>query len=365
MPQCSEFITLERQCTRDAVEGTLCTGHHAKHLKREQDAGPIRQGGCSAILTNGTRCKSFAQEGATICSMHHRVAENKRINRERLTEQNRIINERSQTFINAGLRWTLCLQLLLTEWRDNQLDSRVFWQVARRVTYNQGGTEAEMITFYENIRFMDVLPYLQPQGNQEPEAQPPTQSVLQRIATDTQNVHTGEVARQTKRMTDLLLTQVVPKDQNTMKLITRKFTKFCNIERMTDLLTVLTDMNLWYEKEMCIMQADALYRRMLDAVVAKIEASSLKKDLYKRAYEEATESVGMCCQGHLSRLVNIFSGFDSEFTSPSSTKELLQNKLAQIASEDWIHDEKIKNARQTLSELAIPREEWDEWIAAF
>ena len=361
MPQCSEFITPHSQCTRDAVEGARCTGHHAKHLKREQDAGPIRAGGCSAILTNGNRCKSFAQEGATICSMHHRVAENKRINRERLVEQNRIIDERSQTFINGGLAWRLCLQLLLTEWRNNdQLDSRIFWQVARKVAYAQGGTEEEIITFYEAIRFMDVLPYQQRQGQEEP-----FQSVLQRIATDTQNVHTGEVARQTKKLTDLLLTQVVPEDQNTMQLVTIKFSKFCQIERMTDLLTVLADMNLWYEKSMCITEGDTLYRRMLNAVVAKIEASPLKKDLYKRAYEEASESVGMCCQGHLSRLVNIFSGFDSEFMSPSSNKELLQNKLAQIASEDWIQEEKIKNARQALSELAIPREEWDDWIAAF
>ena len=360
MPQCSEFITLERQCTRDAVEGTRCTGHHAKYLKREEDAGPVHPGGCSAILTNGKRCKTFAQEGATLCSMHQRVAENARIRRERQAEERRVIDERSQTFINDGVPWRLCLQLLLTEWRNHGISGTVMWQGPRKVLQAQGGTEEELINFYENIRFMDVLPYQQVEQAEEGAG-----GLLQRLAKDTQNVHTKEVSSQTKKMTDLLLAQVVPEGQMTMQLVTIKFSKFCRIERMTDLLTVLADMNLWYEKPFCITEGDALYFRMLNAVVAKIEASPLKKDLYKRAYEEAKESVGMCCQGHLSRLVNIFSGFDSEFTSPASTKELLQDKLAQIASKDWILDEKIKNARQALSELEIPREEWDAWIEAF
>jgi len=360
MPQCSEFITLERQCSREAVQDTLCTGHHAKHLKREEDAGPVRQGGCSAILVNGKRCKCFAAEGATICSMHARVADNKRRSREALAEQNRIIDERSQTFINDGITWRLCLQLLLGEWREHLLPTRIFWGTVKKVVLAQGGTEDDMHDFYNTIRFMHVLPYQQPEG----EAQPQPLSVLQRIATDTQNVHTKEVSVQTQKMTDILLTQVVPDGQKTLQLVTVKFSKYCKIDRMTDLLAVLADMNLWYEKPTCIKEGDGLYRHMLNAVVAKIEASEQKRDLYRRAYEEATESVGMCCQGHLSRLVNIFSGFDSEFTSPASAKELLQDKMARIAAANSSAEEKIASAQDTLAELEIPREEWNAWIEA-
>jgi hypothetical protein len=359
MPQCSEFITLERQCTRDAVEGTFCTGHHAKHLKREEDAGPIRQGGCSAILVNGKRCKSFAAEGATICSMHARVADNKRRNREAMAEQNRIIDERSQTFINDGITWRLCLQLLLGEWREHLLPTRIFWGTVKKVVLAQGATEDDMHDFYNTIRFMHVLPYQQPAGEEVPVV-----GDLQRIASDTQNVHTKEVSAHTQKMTDLLLSQVIPDGQKTLQLVTVKFSKYCTIERMTDFIAVLADMNLWYEKPMCIKEGDYLYRCMLNAVVAKIEASEQKRDLYRRAYEEAMESVGMCCQGHLSRLVNIFSGFDSEFTSPASAKELLQNKMAQIAAANSSAEEKIANAQDTLAELEIPREEWNAWIEA-
>lgn len=358
MPQCSEFITLDRQCTRDAAEGTRCTGHHAKQLKREEDAGPVRQGGCSAILVNGQRCKSFAAEGATICARHARVAENARLRRERVAEENRIINERSQTFINDGIEWRLCLQLLLGEWREQQISSRLFWQISQKVTEAQGSTYQELDDFYNQIRFMTVLPYQQPEGPQ------PATNDLQRIATDTQNVHTKEVSSQTQKMTDILLRQVVPEGQKTLQMIIVKFSKYCKIDSMIELLTVIADMNVWYEKPTCIKEGDALYRHMLNAVVAKIEASPLKKDLYKRAYEEAIESVGMCCQGHLSRLVNIFSGFDSEFSSPTSNKHLLQDKMAQIAATDSSIEEKVASAQETLAELDIPREEWNTWIEA-
>ena len=360
MPQCSEFITLERQCTRDAVQGTLCTGHHAKHMKREEDAGPIRPGGCSSILTNGKRCKSFAAEGATICSMHARVAENKRLSRERLAEENRTIDERSQTFINDRIEWRLCLQLLLGEWREHLLPTRIFWGTVRKVVQAQGGTEDEMHDFYNTIRFMQVLPYQQPAG----EGQPQPLTDLHRIARDTQNVHTKEVSVQTQKMTDILLSHVVPDGQKTLQLLTVKFSKYCNIAHMTELLTVLADMNVWYEKSMCIKEGDRLYHHMLNAVVAKIEASEQKRELYRRAYEEAMESVGMCCQGHLSRLVNIFSGFDSEFTSPASAKELLQDKMARIAAANSSVEEKIASAQDTLVELQIPRDEWNAWIEA-
>ena len=363
MPQCSEFITLERQCIRDAADGnTLCIAHHAKHLKREQDAGPIRAGGCSAILTSGKRCKSFASEGETICSMHARVAENARRRRERVVEENRIIDERSQTFINDAINWRLCLQMLLSEWRDHLLPTRIFWATVRKVTEAQGATEDDMHNFYQHIRTMVVLPYQQAQGDANADVAPVGD--LQRIATDTQNVHTREVSAQTQKMTDILLAQVVPDGQKTLQLVTVKFSKYCKIDRMSNLLTVLADMNLWYEKATCIKEGDALYRRMLNAVVAKIESSDNKRDIYRRAYEEANESVGMCCQGHLSRLVNIFSGFDLEFTSPVSNKQLLQEKMAQIASANSSLEEKVAGAQETLLQLEIPREEWNAWIEA-
>ena len=358
MPQCIHYITLELQCSLEQIEGQeRCEKHHQKHLQREADAGPVRQGGCSAILVNGKRCKSFADDGNTICTRHARVAEAARQRREAKAREDVVIAQRVEVFQRDAIPWRLVMQIILGEWREDQIPTRVFWQVSRRVTEAQGATLDDMDEYYNHIRFMRILPYQQP-------ADAPVVGDLQRLASDRQNVHTKEVSELTTKLSDLLLQQTVPTDQRTLQMLTIKFSKLCNIERMGELLEVLNDMNLWYEKPSCMREGDTLYKRLLNATVTKIEESPHRNSLYKRAYEEAKESVGLCCQGHLSRLVNIFSGFDSEFTSPVSNREILQEKMARIAASDSSVEDKVREAQEILVELKIPAEEWTPWIEA-
>lgn len=357
MPQCSHYITLELQCNIDSLEGQeRCPKHHAQHVRKETQAGPIRQGGCRAICSNGKRCQTFANEGQPTCTRHANCEARAEMARNRLRQEDATIADRTQVFLDGAMEWRLCIQLLLGEWRENTITSRVFWQVSRKVTEAQGSTIDEMDEFYNTIRFMQILPY------QQPAARPVGE--LQRLAEDSQNVHTKEVSEQTEKLTNLLLAHPVPEGQRTLQLLTIKFSKLCRIDRMSQLLTTLSDINLWYEKSSCIKEGDALYRHLLNAVVSKIEASTSKAGLYRRAYEETSESVGLCCQGHLSRLINIFSGFDSEFSSPVSNREMLQDKIAHIASSQSSVEEKIRHATDVLIELSIAKEEWADWIGA-
>jgi len=357
--QCIHMVTTEIQCKIDRIDGEeRCRKHHAAHLKSEERAGPVKHGGCSAILTKGTRCKTFADEDG-LCRRHNEVKRKAAAQLERRREEDRLIEQRAAAYINGDIAWRLAIQLLLLEWRDALVTARVFWQVSEKVTLGQGSTIAEMENFYEQIRFMRILPFEQI----EAETIKPM-SELQKLATDTQNVHTKEVSSFTEKLTSLLLAQNVPEDQRTLQRIVGKFSKLCKIDRMKDLLEVLNDINMWYEKSTCITHGDWLYKKLLDAAVCKIEASEFKNALYKRAYEEAKESVGMCCQGHLSRIINIFSGFDSEFTSPVSAKELLQEKISSIAASDASYEDKIKEANIAFVELNIPKQEWSAWIDA-
>lgn len=357
MPQCCSFITRELQCTLDSIEGEeRCRKHHDQNVKREAAAGPVREGGCKAICSNKKRCTTFAVEGTTLCKRHEKCEATARAERERIAQQDITIGERARFFIDSAMEWRLCLQLLLTEWRENLIVSRVFWQITRKVVEAQGGTLDELDDFYNQIRFMQILPY------QQPFVRPVGE--LQRLAEDSQNVHTKEVSAQTQKMTDLLLAYPVPEGQRTLQKLSTKFGTFCHINQFSRMLQVLADVNIWYEKATCINEGDALYRRLLDAAVSKMDASPAKIALYKRAYEETAESVGLCCQGHLSRLINIFSGFDSEFSSPVSKKELLQEKIAQIAASEVSTEDKIRQATDTLVELDIPKEEWTPWIEA-
>ena len=357
MPTCIHQITASHTCHLNAIQdGNRCPKHTDYMLKREQKAGPIKKGGCSIILTNGTRCQTFAREGITICEKHFKLQVKKHAEREKAEEEKADIVRRADIFIGDAVPWRLVTQMLLRELRETSINARIFWQVSLRVCLHQGDTDERFAEFYNEIRYMGVLPYEQ--------ETPVEVRELEVLSNDTQNVHTKEVSNQTQKLTDLLLEQSVPKEQPTLKLLVIKFTKLCKIKKLSSLLNVLSDMNLWYEKESCINLDDTLYKRLLDAVVCKIESSPHKVALYKRAFEEASESVGLCCQGHLSRLTNIFSGFDDAFASPVSNRELLQDKMASIAKSTVIQEEKVLNAKNALRELDIPVGEWDAWISA-
>jgi hypothetical protein len=73
----------------------------------------------------------------------------------------------------------------------------------------------------------------------------------------------------------------------------------------------------------------------------------------------------MCCEGHLSRLCNIFVGFDELFQPPVSVSEQLQNKLGAIALLEISTEEKIQQATQIFNELNVPQDQRAVWLEAF
>lgn len=186
---------------------------------------------------------------------------------------------------------------------------------------------------------------------------PPTVTEeLGKLAYDSQNVHTQHVNTQTAKGLQALITQQLPKDWSTTKILTREFPRN---KKMT------SDIMHWYNTATCRIENDKLYAKSLDGLLSMIEVHQQKKELYKRFKEEAIESVGMCCEGHLSRLCNVMVGFDDRFNPPVPVKEILQQKMAKIASKEISVEEKVFEAFAVFKELGIPKEEYDAWIEAF
>lgn len=179
---------------------------------------------------------------------------------------------------------------------------------------------------------------------------------LQRLAEDKQNVHRQVVTDNTNSQTDKLLEVTVPLGQDTLKEIQTLFGKS---------RAVMKDAEAWYKITMCRKEADCLYKRTLDGLWAMIKTSPHKDELCQRLKEEMTESVGMCCEGHLSRLCNVLVGFDDAFTTVVSKGEILQEKMAEIAALTTTARTKKMRARVVLRELAIPANQHEAWLDAF
>jgi hypothetical protein len=95
-----------------------------------------------------------------------------------------------------------------------------------------------------------------------------------------------------------------------------------------------------------------------------MEDEEVRGELVKRLWEECVESLDMCCEGHISRLANVFVGFDSAFKSPASPNEMLQAQIAEIAQMKLRLETKLAKANAVMDELKVPVEERAPWLEA-
>ena len=186
---------------------------------------------------------------------------------------------------------------------------------------------------------------------------------LARLALDHQNVHTGAVASQTRKGEESLLA-VKTNGQNTMSNVLLAFAQ--RSESARDVLAIVSDMEKWYSTPDVRAPGDRLYARVLDGLWTTMMRKSVNvtQELVMRLWQEAGESVGMCAEGHISRLVNVMVGYDDAFEPPTSKAELIQYKMASIAGMNVSTEEKIKQAREFLDRAGMTKEAQAAWLDA-
>lgn len=183
---------------------------------------------------------------------------------------------------------------------------------------------------------------------------------LGKFVNDRQNVHTRFVNRQTDAALAALSKVVVKKKQQTLDEIIS-----CWREKYMwdDIQPLFKDMTYWGGVSEVIKEDDYAYRVTLRALWAKIKTyeGDIRKELEARLFEECRDSVGMCAQGHLSRLGNVFVGFEE--TGPVILS--FQDKMAAISLQDVDESVKIAEATKIMDEMKMPHEERNAWLEAF
>lgn len=190
-----------------------------------------------------------------------------------------------------------------------------------------------------------------------------------RLAADTQNVHTAVVSKQTNSNVDLLLEHGDDPSYDVLVTLSSWWMVLIPTTKFADYWKVMEDVRHWYEKRTCKSTGDFLYKRVLNGLVSKIllatdEKRELHIELAKRLWEECMESVGMCCEGHISRLANVLVGFDDAFRPPVPVGEILQTKMAAIAEMKLSHKLKLQKAVAVMDELHIPVDDRAPWLEA-
>lgn len=185
-------------------------------------------------------------------------------------------------------------------------------------------------------------------------------SELARLANDKQSVHTKIINEKTEQGIETILKTPVPSTQETLRDIA--YFMFSKGYDALSRKAILSDSKQWYETSLCRTPDDYLYKKVLDHTWAKIVALK-NEELKKRLIEEMNESVGMCCDGHLSRLANVFVGFTDDIEAPVSSGDILQTEMARISH---IEDEEVRmrEGRDLIMRLGIPDETARPWLEA-
>lgn len=378
--------------------GPRCGRHENQYLKYLERYGPLRENQCEKIRGPRIgRCQTDKIEGSCVCQFHFDEFARMREERER---QRQAALERA----NQRREVERLVEAAVDEmWARNP---RPTWQQVTREYFNEyfGAVEnqqhlgiiglaiarryaARQIVVWPPRLIEDYWEWLEDgQQGPEPQAQPlpqfnvpPPQAVrraapavprLQALARDTQNVHTREVSEQTNGATEKLLKfydnncttkKFRSPDWLAAKWLPERYGSWNVVANVVD------DMQRWYNTKTCRVNNDFLYRKCLDALyqmIKQVKDDETRKELFKRAFEECSEAVGMCCEGHVSRLCNVMVGFDDNFKPPVPIGELLQNAMAKIAQSDVDANDKVAEAMKVFNELNVAEAERVVWLEA-
>lgn len=373
MPHCIALKNDFAPCTSHVhAEGMTCGIHMRVHERRVARAGPPPVDRCVAYLTTGRWCNRPCVEGQRLCVTHDA---RRQLIQERVNRANMIRNRaRAVWRRNPRPTWRAFMDEIV---EDVTLPTDDRYEIANRYyVMTNGAVGLDMLHFI--TRWEWVI-----RGRQGPEpieipllgfvmgAAPPLvprhEVPLGRIARDGQNVHTQAVSAQTNDATDKLLAIAVPATQQTERQMTIAWLSAPHVSNFGQYLRVMADVHRWFTVNTCRQENDHLYRHVLRGLVAHIERQpdETRQELFKRLWEECLESVGMCCEGHISRLCNVMVGFDESFKPPISLGEVLQNKMSAIAALDVPTEMKITHATAVFDELGIPSEQRVAWLEAF
>lgn len=397
MPQCQGIKSDRSRCIRqddgfihlDATHLHFCRIHWDVYQRRVEIRRPLtvvvveqhhRIGTCHH-WTRDHWCGRLCEGNGILCQRHGTALVERQAIREAAAEQHR---QRELRILQChqwyqdhdpAMTWRQVVDHMILNPRENFTFGDMY-QVCRRYFMNPVVIEPEFTHHWQfelywrwnmNGRHGNPPDLLHPQPLPIV-APPPLRNNLAAIATDRQNVHTRAVSEQTNKGLEKLLEEA--KITGTIRapewLAARWLLRgYGNWDRVVQ---TVNDMNRWYNTRSCRTHNDWLYQKALDGLystIRKIKDNESKQELYQRAFEECFESVGMCCDGHISRLCNVLVGFDETFAPPVPFGEILQNKMAAIYALEVDTDEKVRQATEFFNEFAVPEAERGAWLEAF
>ena len=185
------------------------------------------------------------------------------------------------------------------------------------------------------------------------------------IAASRQSVHAPEVVQQAVRGMEFLLKVKIPSGwDEESKVLGELKALWAGQEHEA----LHADIRTWWNQKSCFKTDDCMYRKLLTGLwtyVKSEEDAERRAELEKRMFQECSEAVRMCCQGHTNRLVNVLGGFVTgiDIVVQRPKGEILQEQFALIGGMENAED-RTRRANEVIAELGLTAEEAAPWLEA-
>lgn len=379
MATCIAIVKTTLEVCGKRCEGERCSLHQRVWEKECEKHGVPAPNQCLHIYAgkNARRCGDAKQEGRQLCPHHWRKFGEKRgVEKTTSLIERHIGRLRNNNILSA---YDIVDEVVTPELRERILeafdgewhgDNRFLNILLARISFVRPDTDWTELVDYIRNRWLRIILQEDIPALPHPTAQPQTQ--LTTLANDPQNTHTKVVSDATNKATAILLDRIKHLDHTIapthwMNWLAVAWLTRCG-KNYGPMSFVIADMADWWKKSECREKGDWLYRKLLMGVADIIyeeKDEEKQTELLKRLYEECDEARGMCCEGHITRLCNVFVGFDEAFKPQMSSGEQLQNEMATLASADMSDEEKRERAREVLERLHVPADQHGAWLEAF
>jgi hypothetical protein len=336
------------RCSVKHKKGEMfCKRHGNLHALETELYGPIVPGLCMYREDNDVRCYTVCN--GLFCDAHQLFINEAKTQHTIRESRKMLIKKEFESFVSQSPipRWKEVVEKCVQRGQRNSIAYEIAFKFYK---YKTGFTKKTIFNAYWTYAELDNVIPINP--------------YILEFVQDNQNVHTTVVSKESNKITDKLLKYTEGKEYDPTNCMSFGwFLVMWTIDEL-DVKEVQLDMKHWFETPTCIKKNDYLYNRLLTGLFCYIvsKPEELQKELLKRTFEECVDSIGMCCQGHLTRLTNVLVGFDPDCIAQE--KVSLQDKMAEIAALTVSVDEKKEQATKVMDELKIPTEERGAWLEA-
>jgi len=169
---------------------------------------------------------------------------------------------------------------------------------------------------------------------------------LRAFANDEESVHRSSTQSMITDSLAIVLRYPVAEQDTLAEMYTSVFCPWNQLEADYNNLTI------------SLYSQTVTYRDVLDHVWAFIKGHEHREDLCRRLAEELSDSVGVCANGRLARLLNTLQGYDLSLPSAESFQDRFARLRALAVSEQAIQ------AHALFQEFQIPQEQQGAWLQA-